>query len=114
MADHFNHMGGGPLLEWGIVVALKAVGATAGTIMSLAIIMPETKLEAARRACVSMLAGILFGTPLRVWMEWKGHEGEIAAAAVVAIFGWFVIGMLARTTANWRTVGDAKRDLTNN
>jgi hypothetical protein len=109
MADHFG--GSGPLIEYGLMVGLKAVGAAAGTIMSLAIIMPETKLEAARRACVSMLAGILFGSPLRRWMEWNGHEGEIAGAAVVAIFGWFVIGMLARTTASWRTVQDARRDI---
>lgn len=101
----------GPWFEWGLALAIKAVGAAAGTVMSLAIIMPETKLEAARRACVSMLAGILFASPFRSYMAWQGHEGEIAASAVVSIFAWFVIGTAARTTARWRTYDDVKRDM---
>lgn len=113
MAADFSGGGGpaGPLTEWAIVLVIKAIGAAAGTIMSLAIIMPETKLEAARRACVSMLAGILFAWPVKKYMEWQGHEGEIAASAVVAIFAWFVIGTAARTAARWRTVEDLKRDM---
>jgi uncharacterized membrane protein len=113
MASDFNMSGGGggPFAEWAIILALKALGAAAGTIMSLAIIMPETKLDAARRACVSMLAGIMFGWPVKRYFEWQGHEGEIAAAAVVAIVAWFVIGTVVRTTARWRTIDEVKHDL---
>lgn len=86
-----------------VALILKLIGSIAGAILSLVFLPPKNRAEFTTRAVFSVLSGILFGDALRDYMHWLDTPRmNIAAAALLAMLSWFIMGTLIRLIGAWK------------
>lgn len=78
-------------MEW-VVAGTKAISAILGAALALIFKMPRTLSELLARATFSIIAGFLFGEPVRTeYLHWPDRfENVMGATALVAAVSWFV------------------------
>ena len=87
-----------------MVWAAKGAGATAGSMISLAYLLPRGRREAALRFAVGLTSGIVFGGAAGLWiaarLDLTGQipEAELAliGSAAVSFAAWWALGALKR------------------
>ncbi|WP_306118137.1 MULTISPECIES: DUF6107 family protein [unclassified Roseitalea] len=93
----------------------KAVGAVAGSAISLAYLLPHTRREAAIRFLTGVAAGFVFGTTVGVAIADRFGIAEVLSevetvlmgAAVASLTIWWALGVAIRA-ADRRTGSDAR------
>lgn len=85
-----------------IAMVLKGIGALSGTAMALLVKPPKTIPEFATRLGCSLLAGVLFATPVRERIGWAPTEEYVIASATVAAFAaWWIMAAVVRVIEKW-------------
>lgn len=85
-----------------IAMALKGIGAISGTALALMVKPPKTIAEFATRLFCSLLAGILFATPVRERIGWAFSEEYVIASATIAAFcAWWIMAAAVRIIEKW-------------
>lgn len=105
------------------IVLAKAIGAVAGSMISIAYIMPKGKREAAARFLTGLTAGLVFGLPVGVWVASKTGiiayltklEVAIMGAALASLSIWTALGVALRLSNSFlmqgnRTEGKEPKD----
>jgi Family of unknown function (DUF6107) len=85
---------------WGI----KALGAVAGSAISVAYILPKTRREAAVRFAVGLVSGLVFGGAAGVEIgDWLGltdalskSELMLTGSAAASLCAWWALGAVKR------------------
>jgi hypothetical protein len=85
---------------WGI----RALGAVAGSAISVAYILPKTRREAAIRFAVGLVSGLVFGGAAGVEIgEWLGltdalskSELMLTGSAAASLCAWWALGAMKR------------------
>jgi hypothetical protein len=92
----------------------KALGAVAGSAISLAYILPQGRREAAARFAVGLVSGLVFGgaAGLKIAAE-LGIEGRIGpfetilvGAGAASLCAWWAVGFVMRSFG-WRPARNA-------
>jgi hypothetical protein len=86
------------------LLAAKAIGAVAGSAISLAYVLPKGRREAALRFFCGVAAGMVFGTSAGLKLaEYLGISAELgrfeiamSGAAAASLCAWWALGILAR------------------
>lgn len=92
-----------------VYLAAKIAGAVAGSLISVAYILPRGRREAVLRFAVGLVTGIVFGGPVGIKiagalnLSASIHAGEIAlmGAAFASLTAWWALGMLHRLSESW-------------
>ncbi|WP_105381914.1 DUF6107 family protein [Neorhizobium alkalisoli] len=92
----------------------KVLGATAGAGISLIYLLPKTRREAASRFLTGVSFGLIFGSPMGLWLttrlgiggELSGPEIMLAGSAAASLCAWWVLGVLARVAERYGKRGD--------
>lgn len=87
----------------------KVIGALAGSIVSLAYIMPRGRREAAIRLLVGMVTGLVFGGTAGVKIadmldllgKVSAFEITLTGAALSSLCAWWGLGALQRLAERW-------------
>ena len=87
-----------------MVWAAKGAGATVGSAISIAYLLPKGPREAALRFFVGLTTGLVFGSATGLWiaakLDLKGELPEIELAligsAVSSLTAWWALGALKR------------------
>lgn len=82
----------------------KLLGALAGSLISVAYVLPNGRREAALRFFVGVVMGLVFGGPAGVKLaDWLGvlskvdaFEIALGGAAFTSLTAWWMIGLLKR------------------
>jgi Family of unknown function (DUF6107) len=85
---------------WGV----KALGAVAGSAISVAYILPKTRREAAVRFAVGLVSGLVFGGAAGVEIgDWLGltdalskSELMLTGSAAASLCAWWALGAMKR------------------
>lgn len=73
----------------------RALGVISGSVLALVFIIPKTKMEAVQRALVSLVAGAIFTTPLREYLDWlETTENIIAAGCLASFSSWWAMSAI--------------------
>lgn len=77
-------------------LAYRFTGAVAGAFLALVFILPRSWRDFWRRGTGSLVAGLVFAYPVRLWMDLP-MEGEciMAAAAIAGFCGWGAMSVYA-------------------
>ncbi len=97
-----------PETAW--VWAAKAIGAVAGSAVSLAYLLPAGRREAAIRFAVGLTCGLVFGgaaglkiaTELGIDAAIGPAETALMGAAAASLFAWWALGVAIRTLVGGR------------
>lgn len=98
----------GPML-----LLAKIIGAIAGSLISIAYILPKGRREAALRFAVGLVVGIVFGgtAGLKV-ADMLGLLGKVSAfettlmgASLASLCAWWALGVLRRLAERWSPTG---------
>lgn len=92
-----------------LLMAAKVVGALAGSLISVAYILPRTRREALLRWSVGFVTGLVFGGTVGVKIAesldllHKVSPVEIAlmGAAIASLSAWWALGAVQRFTERW-------------
>ena len=85
-----------------LAMMLKAIGSVSGTALALLVKPPKTIAEFATRVGCSLLAGILFATPVRERIGWIATEEYIIASATISAFcAWWIMAAVVRIIEKW-------------
>ncbi|MCM2477843.1 hypothetical protein HGO38_30830 [Rhizobium sp. CG5] len=87
----------------------RALGALAGSAISLIYLLPKTRREAASRLVTGLACGLIFGGPTGLWLGQKldlldhltGFEIMLAGATAASLSAWWGLGLLARLAARY-------------
>ncbi|MEM7303630.1 MAG: DUF6107 family protein [Pseudomonadota bacterium] len=87
-----------------IIWAAKGAGAVAGSLISIAYVLPRGRREAALRATVGVTTGMVFGGPAGLMLtDHAGIAGRLGAAetaligaATASLIAWWGLGFLSR------------------
>ena len=83
-------------------IALRVLGAIAGTVLALVFLPPKTRTEFIRRASLSMICGIIFGDAVRDYLKWADlAQMDIASSAGTSMLSWPVVGAVIRVIGKW-------------
>lgn len=81
---------------------LKGLGSVSGTALALLVKPPKSIAEFVTRLACSLLAGILFATPVRERIGWAGTEEYVIASATIAAFcAWWLMAAVVRIIEKW-------------
>ena len=104
-----------PAMQDAVLWLAKAAGALAGSLVSLAYLMPRGRREAFLRLGVGMVTGLVFGGTAGVKLaDWLGLldrvepvEVALMGAAACSLMSWWGLGALERTMERtaWREGG---------
>lgn len=84
------------------VMILKAIGSLSGAAMALLVKPAKTPAEFFTRLGCSVMAGILFSTPVRERIGWAPTEEYILASATIAAFcAWWIMAAVVRIIEKW-------------
>jgi hypothetical protein len=94
------------------LIAAKLAGAVAGSVISVAYLLPEGRREAAIRFLVGLLTGLGFGSLAGVKIvQHLGLEGEIGrietvliGSAAASLCAWWALGILHRIALSYGSV----------
>jgi hypothetical protein len=86
------------------VLAAKLVGALAGSLISIAYILPRGRREAFARLCVGLVTGLIFGGTAGIKIaDFLGLLGKLSnlevaliGAAFASLTAWWALGVLER------------------
>ena len=86
------------------VWAAKGTGATIGSAISLAYLLPKGRREAAIRFMVGLTTGLVFGSPVGLWiaarLDLAGQlpdvELALVGSAAASLGAWWALGALKR------------------
>lgn len=82
------------------VLIARVAGAFSGAFLALVFIQPRTLREFVSRAVISVVSGLIFTHPIRVYLGWgQDIESVLAAATIAGFASWFVMGLIVRRTA---------------
>ena len=92
-----------------VLLLAKAIGALAGSLVSLAYIMPRGRREAAIRLLVGLVTGLVFGGTAGVkiadMMDLLGKvsvfEITLMGATLSSLCAWWGLGVLRRMADRW-------------
>jgi urea transporter len=85
-----------------LAMILKGIGALSGSALALLVKPAKTLAEFGTRLGCSVLAGILFSTPVRERIGWAGTEEYIIASATIASFcAWWIMAAVVRIIEKW-------------
>jgi len=92
-----------------LIFGAKMIGSVAGSIISLAYILPRGRREAALRLAVGMITGLVFGTTVGLKMaESLGvlerltvFETTLIGSTLASLCAWWAIGLLHRIHERW-------------
>lgn len=95
------------------ILAAKAAGAVAGSVVSLAYMLPKDKSEAAIRFLVGIVCGLAFGGMAGVTianeLDIRGQLGDgelmLMGATAASLAAWSALGIFARLAAR---IGESK------
>jgi len=87
--------------------AAKAIGAVAGSAVSIAYMLPAGKREAALRFVIGVIVGLVFGTSVGLKIATElgiadrlgAFEMALSGAAAASLCAWWGLGVLARIAA---------------
>ena len=87
-----------------MVWAAKGAGATAGSAISLAYLLPNGPREAAIRFGIGLTTGLVFGSTAGLWIAARlGLEGQVPEVELA------LIGSAAASLSAWWALGALKR-----
>lgn len=97
----FSHDGG----LW----TARILGALAGSVISLAYLLPQGRREAAVRFLTGVACGLIFGEPAGLWIAARlgidatlpGGQMLLAGSAATSLCAWWGLGVLARIATRW-------------
>lgn len=93
-----------PLSEAHHLWFVKLAGASIGSSISIAYLLPRTRREAALRLLTGMAVGMTFGAPVGLKIAQELHlEGELGDLQVV------LMGAAAASLASWWALGALRR-----
>jgi hypothetical protein len=89
------------------LMAAKAAGAVAGSAISLAYVLPDSRREAAARFAVGVACGLVFGgavglkiaTELDIAEKIGAGELTLMGSAAASLCAWWALGLLRRLFA---------------
>lgn len=92
-----------------LVMLAKVIGSVAGSIVSLAYILPRGRREAALRLAVGIITGLVFGTTVGLkTAETIGlldhlsvFETTLIGSTLASLCAWWAIGLLHRIHERW-------------
>lgn len=92
----------------------KATGAIAGSAISLAYVLPDSRREAAVRFAVGIVCGLVFGgtvglkiaTELDIAERLGAGELTLMGSAAASLCAWWALGLLRRTFFRPRSRND--------
>ena len=87
-----------------MVWAAKGAGATAGSAISLAYLLPKGPREAVIRFAIGLASGLVFGTPTGLWLGARldivdridAFEIALIGSATASLVAWWALGALKR------------------
>ena len=87
----------------------KAIGAFAGSLVSLAYVMPKGRREAVARLFVGLLSGLIFGGTVGVKLadaagllhKVSAFEIALMGATLASLCAWWSLGALHRIVERW-------------
>lgn len=87
-----------------LAVLIRAVGAVIGAGLALVFLPPKNRAEFVTRGAFSIIVGIIGAYPVRVYyLHWEETwELRMAAAVLVAMLSWFVMGAVVRIIGMWK------------
>lgn len=81
---------------------LKVIGALSGAALALLVKPAKTRAEFFTRLGCSILAGVLFSTPVRERIGWPPTEEHVIASATIAAFcAWWIMAAAVRVIEKW-------------
>lgn len=99
---------------WSEAFSERAIGASAGTVLSLVYLLPMRWQEAAARFATGIICGLIFGSSVGSFMATKfkidvpPHELQLAGACAASFCSWWALGLIMRQFKyREKTKGDA-------
>lgn len=81
----------------------RLIGAVAGTLVSLAYMLPKSRSQLWRRAFVSLLTGLAAAGAIADKLNLpENHEGIMSAAFLGAVGAWGALAALSKITRAWQ------------
>ena len=81
---------------------LRGIGALCGAALALMVRPAQSRAEFVTRLAGSIMAGILFATPLRERIAWPPtEEYVIASATVAALVAWWAMAAVVKIVEKW-------------
>lgn len=100
---------------WSEAFAERAIGASAGAVLSLVYLMPMRWQEAAARFATGIICGLIFGSSVGSFMvttfkiDVPADELQLAGACAASFCSWWALGMIARKLKHReKTKGDVE------
>lgn len=87
---------------WSETLSERAIGASAGAILSLVYLLPMRWQEAAARFATGIICGLVFGSSVasfiatRFKIDVPPQELQLAGACAASFCSWWVLGLLTR------------------
>jgi len=87
---------------WSETLSERAIGASAGAVLSLVYLLPMRWQEAAARFATGIICGLVFGSSVgsflatRFKIDVPAHELQLAGACAASFCSWWVLGLLTR------------------
>ncbi|MEM1039800.1 MAG: DUF6107 family protein [Pseudomonadota bacterium] len=97
-----------------LIFGAKMIGSIAGSIISLAYILPRGRREAALRLAVGIITGLVFGTTVGLKMadslgvleHLTVFETTLIGSTLASLCAWWAIGLLHRIHERWNPLPD--------
>ncbi|MEL6748157.1 MAG: DUF6107 family protein [Pseudomonadota bacterium] len=92
-----------------LIFGAKMIGSVAGSVISLAYILPRGRREAALRLAVGIITGLVFGTTVGLKMaqtlgvleRLTVFETTLIGSTLASLCAWWAIGLLHRIHERW-------------
>ncbi|OCJ18085.1 hypothetical protein A6U87_04040 [Rhizobium sp. AC44/96] len=89
--------------------ATRALGASAGAVVSLVYLLPKSRREAASRFFTGLSCGLIFGGPTGIWIAERldlvdrlsVSEVMLSGSAAASLCAWWGLGIVARIAGRY-------------
>lgn len=102
---------------WSQTLSDRAIGASAGAVLSLVYLLPMRWQEAAARFATGMICGLVFGSSVasflatRFKIDVPHHELQLAGACAASFCSWWVLGLISRQLKRADKTKSDKKDV---
>lgn len=84
-------------------LGIRLLGAVAGTVLALVFQPPKTLPDFVTRSIFSLIAGMVFSSPVRDYLRWAPSvEIDIASGALTSLAAWPLMGAAVKAVGKWR------------